>query len=95
MKNKSKPPWVPGSQSLVKVGDRRRNVALPIVLDEYKRAIAEHFDARTDYSRSKTHVRLAERLVRLAAPQPDERVLDIATGTGFVAILAAQLVGVR
>jgi ubiquinone/menaquinone biosynthesis C-methylase UbiE len=70
-------------------------VASPIVLDEYKRAIAEHFDARTDYSRSKTHARLANRLVRLAAPQPDERVLDIATGTGFVAILAAQLVGER
>ena len=70
-------------------------MASPIVLDEYKRAIAEHFDARTDYSRSKTHARLANRLVRLAAPQPDERVLDIATGTGFVAILAAQLVGER
>jgi|SRR5450631_1080384 len=66
-----------------------------MVLDEYKRAIAEHFDARTDYSRSKSHARLADRLVRLAAPQPDERVLDIATGTGFVAILAAQLVGER
>jgi len=70
-------------------------VASPIVLAEYKRAIAEHFDARTDYSRSKTHARLANRLVRLAAPQSDERVLDIATGTGFVAILAAQLVGKR
>ena len=70
-------------------------MASPIVLAEYKRAIAEHFDARTDYSRSKTHARLANRLVRLAAPQPDERVLDIATGTGFVAILAAQLVGER
>ncbi|MGO9512845.1 MAG: class I SAM-dependent methyltransferase [Steroidobacteraceae bacterium] len=57
--------------------------------------MAEHFDARTDYSRSKSHARLADRLVRLAAPQPDERVLDIATGTGFVAILAAQLVGER
>ena len=42
-----------------------------------------------------SHARLADRLVRLAAPQPDERVLDIATGTGFVAILAAQLVGER
>lgn len=72
-----------------------RNVASPIVLDEYRRAIAEHFDARTDYSRSKTHARLADRLVRLAAPQPDERVLDIATGTGFVAIRAARLVGER
>ncbi len=72
-----------------------RNAASPMVLDEYRRAIAEHFDARTDYGRSKTHARLADRLVRLAAPQPDERVLDIATGTGFVAIRAARLVGER
>ncbi|MGA2266631.1 MAG: methyltransferase domain-containing protein [Phycisphaerae bacterium] len=70
-------------------------MATPMVLDEYKQAIAKHFDARTDYTRSKTHARLANRLVRLAAPQPDERVLDIATGTGFVAIPAAQLVGKR
>jgi len=68
-------------------------VDLPIILDEYKRTIASIFDARTDYSRSKSHARLADRLVRLAAPQPGERVLDIATGTGFVAIRSAQLVG--
>lgn len=66
-----------------------------MVLDEYKRAIAEHFDARTDYSRSTSHARLADRLVRLAAPKPHEQVLDIATGTAFVAILAARLVGER
>jgi ubiquinone/menaquinone biosynthesis C-methylase UbiE len=53
------------------------------------------FDARTDYSRSEIHARLADRLVRLGAPQPNERVLDIATGTGFVAIPAARLVGER
>lgn len=63
------------------------------VLDGYKRAVAEFFDARDNYSRSELHARMASRLVRLAAPQPSERVLDIATGTGFVAIPAARLVG--
>jgi len=61
--------------------------------DGYKQAVAEHFGRRTDYSRSAIHARLANRLVGLAEPQPNERVLDIATGTGFVAIPVARLVG--
>jgi ubiquinone/menaquinone biosynthesis C-methylase UbiE len=65
----------------------------PLCLDGYKRAVAEHFDGRTDYSRSEIHRRLADRLIRLAAPQRNERVLDVATGTGFVAIEVAHLVG--
>ena len=64
-------------------------------LNSYKQAVAEMFDGRTEYSRSEIHARLADRLVRLGAPQPNERVLDIATGTGFVAIPAARLVGKR
>jgi ubiquinone/menaquinone biosynthesis C-methylase UbiE len=64
-------------------------------LNKYKKAIAEMFDARSWYSRSEIHSRLADRLVRLGSPQPNERVLDIATGTGFVAIPAARLVGER
>lgn len=62
-------------------------------LDDYQRAVARHFDARSDYSRSKSHARLADRLAALAAPQPGERVLDIATGTGFVAMAVARLIG--
>lgn len=38
-------------------------------------------------------VPLATDLIRLAALRPDERVLDVACGTGVVARLAAQLVG--
>jgi Methylase involved in ubiquinone/menaquinone biosynthesis len=53
------------------------------------------FDARTNYRRSGPHASLAAELLRLALPQPDERVLDIATGTGFVAVQAARLVGSR
>jgi ubiquinone/menaquinone biosynthesis C-methylase UbiE len=70
-------------------------VTTELGLGPYKQGIAEHFDARTDYSRSETHARLADALVRLAAPQPGERVLDIASGTGFVATRAARLVGPR
>jgi ubiquinone/menaquinone biosynthesis C-methylase UbiE len=63
------------------------------ISSDYKRSVATSFDARTEYSRSEFHARLADRLVRLAAPQPNERVLDIATGTGFVAVPTARLVG--
>ena len=62
-------------------------------VDEYKTKIAEIFNARIDYSCSEIHARVADRLVQLAAPQPSEKVLDIATGTGFVAISVARLVG--
>jgi ubiquinone/menaquinone biosynthesis C-methylase UbiE len=70
-------------------------VTAELVLDSYKQGIAEHFDSRTQYGRSETHARLADALVVLAAPQPGEQVLDLATGTGFVAIRAARLVGPR
>lgn len=59
----------------------------------YKNAVAEFFDARTDYNRSEVHYRVAGRLVELGAPRRNEQILDIATGTGFVAILTARLVG--
>ncbi len=67
----------------------------PADRDGYKKALASLFDARTDYHRSGSHARVAARLVRLAAPQPNEQVLDLATGTGFVAIPAARLVGAQ
>jgi len=66
-----------------------------MTLDSYKKSVAEFFDARANYSRSELHARMADRLLRLAALQPGERLLDIATGTGFVSIPAARLVGVQ
>lgn len=59
----------------------------------YKASVSGFFNARSNYRRSELHARMAERFLRLAAPQPGERVLDIATGTGFVSIPTAQLVG--
>lgn len=61
---------------------------------EYKQRLAENFDARSlDYNPNNFHGRLAERVVALARPQPDDAVLDIATGTGLAALAAARLVG--
>ena len=60
---------------------------------EYKDAVSRCFNDRADYRRSDLHVRMAKRFIQFAAPQSGERVLDIATGTGFVAIPTARLVG--
>ena len=56
--------------------------------------MAELFDARaSNYDEDNLRARLASRLVDIARPQPGERVLDIATGTGLVAIPTARLIG--
>jgi len=75
------------------LGNVRLEMVSTTEWEGYKKAVAEIFDARTDYNLSESHARLADRLLRLAAPQAGERVLDIATGTGFIAIPAASLVG--
>ncbi|KPM55432.1 methyltransferase [Frankia sp. R43] len=52
------------------------------------------FDTRaTTYSNHSWHVRYAERLVELAAPTSEMRILDAATGTGLAAIAAARATG--
>lgn len=61
--------------------------------NDYKDTVSGFFNGRSDYRKSKLHSEMAERFLLLAAPQPGERVLDIATGTGFVSIPCASLVG--
>jgi ubiquinone/menaquinone biosynthesis C-methylase UbiE len=63
-------------------------------LDKYKQQIADLYSDRSaSYDNGAWHPRIAHRLVELADIQPGHQVLDIATGTGMVAIEAAQLVG--
>ncbi len=58
----------------------------------YKQEIIAFYEARTNYDNDFTY-RRAIPLVELAQLQPGQHVLDVATGTGIVAIAAAQMVG--
>jgi protein-L-isoaspartate(D-aspartate) O-methyltransferase len=61
-------------------------------LNEYKQEIRTFYQARTNYDNDFTHHR-AIPLVELAHLQPGQHILDIATGTGIIAIAAAEIVG--
>ncbi|MFB2924001.1 MULTISPECIES: class I SAM-dependent methyltransferase [Aerosakkonema] len=60
--------------------------------EEYKQRVIAEFNARNNYDNDFRY-RLANRLVELAGLQKGQIVLDVATGTGIVAISAAQIVG--
>jgi ubiquinone/menaquinone biosynthesis C-methylase UbiE len=54
----------------------------------------EHFDQRgATYDSDKIHRRIVEILLSRAQLKPRARVLDLATGTGAVALQAAQIIG--
>jgi ubiquinone/menaquinone biosynthesis C-methylase UbiE len=63
-------------------------------LAEYKQQIADLYSGRSaGYDNGEWHPRIAHRLVEYANIQPGQKVLDLATGTGMVAIEAAEIVG--
>ncbi|WP_293342292.1 hypothetical protein [Microcoleus sp. CAWBG58] len=63
-------------------------------LSAYKQQILNDFNNRPDYE-NEFHKRAATRLVELAKLRSHQQVLDIASGTGLAAIVAAQFVGAR
>lgn len=75
------------------MGDR--SASAPPELDAFSRRIASSFDARAPGYDDDTswHGPLAAELVWLAALKPGERALDLACGTGLVALPAAEAVG--
>ncbi len=63
-------------------------------LNDYKRQIADLYSRRSsNYDDGDWHPRIAHRLVEYTQISSGQRILDIATGTGMVAIKAAQIVG--
>lgn len=53
------------------------------------------YDERSEQYDASFHGLLAEEYIRVAQPQEGERVLDLACGTGLVALLAEERVGAR
>ena len=66
----------------------------PTNLNEYKQQIRSFYDARTSYDNDFTF-RRALPLVELVELKPGQQILDIATGTGIIAIAAAEIVGTQ
>jgi protein-L-isoaspartate(D-aspartate) O-methyltransferase len=59
---------------------------------QYKQEVIDFFNSRTSYDNDYT-IRRTLPLLELAQLQKGQKVLDLATGTGIIAIAAAQIVG--
>lgn len=62
-------------------------------LNKYKQQVADFFNARTNYDSSELANRRANRFLELLPLKKGYKILDIATGTGLIAIPAAEIVG--
>jgi ubiquinone/menaquinone biosynthesis C-methylase UbiE len=62
------------------------------MLNEYRKQVIDFYTRRTDYDNDFTRDR-ALHLLDVSLSQPGERVLDVATGTGFIALEVARQVG--
>jgi ubiquinone/menaquinone biosynthesis C-methylase UbiE len=65
-------------------------------LNEYKQRVADSYDRRSQtYDDGKWRVQICHRLLEYSTVSAGQTVLDIGTGTGHLAIAAAQVVGDR
>ena len=65
-----------------------------LTLNDYKQGVAASYDRRSQtYDNSDWHVQICCRLLEYAQVSAEQTVLDIGTGTGHLAIAAAQSVG--
>ena len=62
-------------------------------MSEYKQQVVDFFNKRTNYDgEGDSHPNEAKRLLEFAPVKPGQTILDLATGTGLVAIAAAEIV---
>lgn len=63
-----------------------------MTFDKYKQQLLADFNSRTNYDQGNFKIPVANRLISLAQLHIGQKVLDIATGTGLVALDAAKIV---
>ncbi|OKH48205.1 hypothetical protein NIES2101_22425 [Calothrix sp. HK-06] len=63
------------------------------ILDQYKQQVADYFNSRTNYDDSHLAHKRARHFVEAVPVQKGQTILDVAVGTGLVAIPVAELVG--
>ncbi|MDM9380013.1 methyltransferase domain-containing protein [Chlorogloeopsis sp. ULAP01] len=59
----------------------------------YKRQLLTDFNSRINYDQGKFYTPVAKKLLSLVKLRKDQKILDVATGTGIVALDAATRVG--
>lgn len=59
----------------------------------YKQQLLADFNSRTNYDNGRFYIPIAQRLIEVANLQSARKILDIATGTGIVALAAAEKAG--
>ncbi|HLO85504.1 MAG TPA: methyltransferase domain-containing protein [Nostocaceae cyanobacterium] len=62
-------------------------------ISQYKEKLLADFNSRPNYDQGKLYTPVANKLVSLANLQSGQKILDVATGTGLVALSAAKIVG--
>jgi ubiquinone/menaquinone biosynthesis C-methylase UbiE len=63
-------------------------------MNNYKQQLLADFNSRTNYDAGRFYYSVAKKLISHAKLQKGQKVLDVATGTGIVALNAAEIVGV-
>ncbi|MEI2582917.1 class I SAM-dependent methyltransferase [Scytonema sp. PRP1] len=62
-------------------------------IKKYKQQLLTDFNSRTHYDQGRFYTPIGDRLIEFAKLQSGQTILDIATGTGIVALNAAKIVG--
>lgn len=60
---------------------------------KYKQQLLADFNSRTNYDSGRFYTPVAKHLIEFGNLKTGQQVLDVATGTGIVALSAAQIVG--